>query len=334
MINDAPKISIIVPVFNTASYLEQCLNSLVNQSIHAIEIICVNDGSTDNSLEILQDFAKKDGRIQVFSQENQGQSIARNKAMKIAKGEYLGFVDPDDWCEVDMFKKLYANAQKFDSDIAMCSFILFNDKTNDYAQYDPYFTLETFSDKFDNQAFSPDETFGFIFRVCVSACNKIFKKSFITEHNMIFPEGLFFEDNVFFLETFLNAKKISLIRENLYVYRRFSNTSTCSGADYKKMDLFKVFDLMEAILTEKKLLPDNKKLSEYFCQYRIYTLIYWYKKLSEDDIKLRFKKEFIKLFKAKTPVRYFILRDLKLMIFYGRLTKAFRLLLKNWTHNV
>ena len=93
------KISIIIPVYNVENYLRVCLNSIVNQSLSDIEIICVNDGSVDNSLDILKEYAAKDNRFVIINQENCGQGIARNKALDIAKGKYIAFVDPDDWIE-------------------------------------------------------------------------------------------------------------------------------------------------------------------------------------------------------------------------------------------
>lgn len=101
-----PKFSIIIPVFNVEVYLNQCLDSIVNQSFSDFEVICINDGSTDNSLDILNNYAKKDNRFKVFTQENQGQGTARNKALDLAQGQYVLFIDPDDWIESDMFKNL------------------------------------------------------------------------------------------------------------------------------------------------------------------------------------------------------------------------------------
>ncbi len=105
------KVSIIVPVYNTEKYLRKCLISLVNQTLHDIEIICVNDGSTDNSLAVLNEFAKKDARIKVIDKENEGQSAARNLAIQQAQGEFLGFVDSDDWVDLKYFEELYNTAK-------------------------------------------------------------------------------------------------------------------------------------------------------------------------------------------------------------------------------
>ena len=113
-----PKISIIIPIFNTEKYLKTCLNSVLNQTLKEIEIICINDGSTDNSLKIIEEYASKDKRIKFISQKNNGVSYARNKGLEIATGEFIGFVDSDDYASKNFFEKLYNSALKTNSDIA------------------------------------------------------------------------------------------------------------------------------------------------------------------------------------------------------------------------
>ena len=100
------KVSVIVPVYNTEKYLQKCLDSLINQTLKDIEIICINDGSTDNSENIIRMFAKEDSRIKLINQENKKQGAARNAGMKIATGEYIGFVDSDDYVDLNYFERL------------------------------------------------------------------------------------------------------------------------------------------------------------------------------------------------------------------------------------
>ena len=120
-----PKVSIIVPIFNAEKYIEKCLNTLVNQTLQDIEIICVNDGSTDHSMDPVKKLAAEDTRIKIIEQAHQKQGAARNNGMKIASGEYLGFVDADDWVDVDFFEKLYNAAQAYKVDIALANNIGF-----------------------------------------------------------------------------------------------------------------------------------------------------------------------------------------------------------------
>ena len=130
--NNSPKVSIIVPVYNVEKYLEKCLDSLVNQSLHDIEIICVNDGSKDDSLDILEKYAKKDSRIKIINKQNQGLSAARNDGLKVAAGEYVGYVDSDDWVDLNFYEKLYESAKKYNAEIASGNIIRCGNKIKKY----------------------------------------------------------------------------------------------------------------------------------------------------------------------------------------------------------
>lgn len=284
------KISVIIPVYNTAKYLEKCLESVLNQTLKDIEIICIDDGSDDNSLEILQNFAKRDGRIKFLTQKNQGQSVARNVGIKEAQGEYIGFIDSDDWSDATMLEKLYNNAKTYDSDVAMCSINVFNEETGETTDKDPYMTLNVlFDESFENRAFNYTEILNFLFRICVVPWNKIYRREFLIKNNILFPEGLFFEDNVFCTEVLLKAKNISIIKEPLVFYRRASETSTTTGDDIKKLDFFKIMDLQEKLLKEVGL---YEQIEDYFQETKKSTLIYWYKKLQDQEVK---KEYFIRL---------------------------------------
>lgn len=127
------KVSVIIPVYNTENYLAKCLNSLTKQTLEDIEIICINDGSTDNSLGILNDFAKKDSRIKVLSQKNLKQGAARNNGLKIAQGEFVTFVDSDDWVDSDYLEKLYNAA--VNNNVNMAASSITRDKDHEVAVY-------------------------------------------------------------------------------------------------------------------------------------------------------------------------------------------------------
>lgn len=118
-----PKVSVIVPVYNVGQYIERCVNSLVEQTLKEIEIIFVNDGSTDNSVHILNKYLEKDIRIQIVNQKNSGVSMARNKGIQEAKGQYIAFVDADDWIEKEMLELLYHTMIKENSDVVMCGYV-------------------------------------------------------------------------------------------------------------------------------------------------------------------------------------------------------------------
>ncbi len=124
-----PKVSIIIPVYNVEKYLKECLNSVVNQTLKEIEIICVDDGSTDNSLSILEEYAKKDNRINLLKQENSGAGAARNKGLDSARGEYIYFLDSDDFLELNAIEILYNQIAKNQADICFFKFYKYNQQT-------------------------------------------------------------------------------------------------------------------------------------------------------------------------------------------------------------
>ena len=152
------KVSIIIPVYNVEKYLRQCLDSIVNQTLKEIEVICINDGSTDNSPIILEEYEKKDPRIRVITQENMGSGVARNRAIQQAKGKYIGFMDSDDWADPTMFEKLYENAELNNSDIVMCPMLIINESGQGLSRIDkkllPYYNLDCFDETFDNRVFN------------------------------------------------------------------------------------------------------------------------------------------------------------------------------------
>ncbi len=277
------KVSVVIPVYNTALYLEQCLDSLINQTLQDIEIICINDGSTDESLSILDRYKNQDKRIRVFNQENKGQSAARNLGINRAQGEYIGFLDSDDFAKPEMFEKLYGNAKSNDSDITMCSIEVFNEKTQQTTEHDPYLSLDIFNKSFENRVFSHYDCSDFLFRICVTPWNKIFKRELIDKNKISFIEGVNFEDNVFCLETLLRAGKITIIKEPLVVYRKESETSYSFGHnDYKKLDFFKITEFEENVLKESSF---YEKYRDYFEFHKKNLLFYWYQKIHAPVVK-------------------------------------------------
>lgn len=278
------KVSVVIPVYNTELYLEQCLDSLINQTLQDIEIICINDGSTDGSLRILDRYKNQDKRIRVFNQENKGQSAARNLGINHAQGEYIGFLDSDDFAKPDMFEKLYGNAKSNDSDITMCSIDVFNEKTKNFTEHDPYLSLDIFNKSYENRIFSHNDCSDFLFRICVTPWNKIYKREFIDKNKISFVEGVNFEDNVFCIDTLLKAEKITIIKEPLIVYRKESETSYSFGHnDYKKLDFFKITDLEEDVLKESGV---YEKYRDYFEFHKKNLLCYWYQKIHNPVVKV------------------------------------------------
>ena len=178
-INFIPKISVIIPVYNMEEYLSQCLNSVTNQTLKEIEIICIDDGSEDNSLEILKSFAQKDERIMILKQENLHSGVARNAGLSVAKGEYLSFLDSDDYFELNMLEKMYKKIKKMNSDIIVCkskSIDLENGKLN-LRKFNRSLRLDLIP-KTNN--FSVRDIPNYIFQFCEGwAWDKLFRTDFI-----------------------------------------------------------------------------------------------------------------------------------------------------------
>lgn len=246
----SPKISIITPVYNADLYLEECLNSLVNQTLEDIEIICVNDNSKDKSLKILQNFAKKDKRIKIINfDETSGQSRARNVALESVSGEYIGFVDADDFVDLDMFEKMYKKSQN--ADMVMCQAKVFDDKVKTYKD-DAYFALECFDDKFAEKPFTHEDTVDFITEINVSVWNKIYRTKFLKKLGAKFQEGFIYEDLPYFYEVYTQAKKVVLLKEFLYSYRINNQNSTMTRTDKNVKDRVDMASLTYNILKKQK----------------------------------------------------------------------------------
>lgn len=292
------KVSIIIPVYNVEKYLKKCLDSVLNQTLKEIEIICINDGSTDNSQLILEEYAKKDPRIRVVAQKNMGSGAARNRAIEHAKGEYIGFMDSDDWAYPTMFEKLYENAKLNDSDMVMCPMLIINESKEGLSSRDiknlPYYNLDCFDDTFNNRVFNHRDTNDFIFKIAVNAYNKIYRTSFVKKFNAKFAEdGLIFQDNIFFYHTYLNASRVSLIRDFLYFHRTSRPGSVQTEKGKKYYDIIKIWNMIMEIFES---FPDydeiellNRKLVHLIFRYSQVAEIYqpkFYKLLKQDFEKM------------------------------------------------
>lgn len=204
------KVSVVIPVYNVAEFLPKCMDSLVNQTLHDIEIICVDDGSTDNSLKILQQYADIDSRIKVISHNHMGVGAARNTGLAFANGEYIGFVDSDDWIDADWYEKLYMTAKKSDADVARALIIQefpdgttketsLNKKIHDCA------TTRTELSKQDNINVIWDS---------------VYKRGLLLENKINFIFGYVHEDVLFQTQVSYYADKIVPVDNTWYHYRQ------------------------------------------------------------------------------------------------------------------
>lgn len=247
-------ISVIIPVYNVENYLKECLDSVTNQTLNNLEILCINDGSTDNSLRILNEYASKDSRIKIINQNNKGQASARNLGIKEARGEYIAFIDSDDFIEPTMFEKLYTKAKNDNLDIVMCKIATYDNMTGEVKDNAWYYMLGVFKD-FDKDIFNHKDTKEFTCQIAVTPYNKIYKTSLLKDNDILFPEGLIFEDEKFFYDVYLRAKKVSLIDEFLYYYRINRKGST--------VDIAKENDYTDIIPISKQVRETFKQTNNY-----------------------------------------------------------------------
>ncbi len=215
------EISVIIPVYNVENYLKECLDHIINQTFRDIEIICINDGSTDSSPDILKDYASKDKRIRIISQENIGLAATRNKGISIASGEYVYFMDGDDYLDLSALEKLYGLCKKHDPDFIMFKLNNFNEITGQKID-DDYYNMPYLKERVGDNLFNYDDVADIALKLGVNVPGNFYKREFILD--LKFPEGLLFEDNVFFTHALFKAKKILFLDEFLY-YRRVRENS-------------------------------------------------------------------------------------------------------------
>ncbi|MBZ9570444.1 glycosyltransferase [Methanobrevibacter sp. TMH8] len=259
------KISIIIPVYNSEKHLEDCLNSVINQTLNEIEIICVNDGSTDKSLEILNKYSSKDKRINIINKKNGGAGSARNLGIEKSNGEYILFLDSDDWIDAKTCEYLYLKAKNNQTDLIIFKMLNYDDISQKFYKTD-YYDLLQFKEFFTDSVYNLNDFNDKIFYLAVSPVNKLYKKDLIDSIDAKFIEGLIFEDNPFFFNVILNAKRVLLYDEYFYFRRRVKN-SVMSFIDEKHFDIIPITNLIISIFKEnnfykifqKKVL--NKKIT-------------------------------------------------------------------------
>lgn len=212
-----PKVSVIMPVYNVSAYLKQALDSVVNQTLTNIEIICVDDGSTDDSLEILQEYAGKDDRIQVITQKNQYAGVARNNGLSKAKGKYVIFWDADDFFELDALEKLYDKAEEEQAEVVVCGANRYDEELDETILTGIYMVEERLPEK---RPFSREDMGKYIFYFATNVpWNKLYLREYIIKNNLQFEARKKANDTYFVIMAFYYAERISVVTDRLINYR-------------------------------------------------------------------------------------------------------------------
>lgn len=236
------KISIIVPIYNASKYLNKCINSLTGQTLKDIEILLINDGSTDKSEEIINSFVDK--RIKYYKNKNQGIGKTRNFGIDRAKGKYLMFVDSDDYIDNDMCRKMYAKAEKEKLEVVICDF--YRDTNR---ELEPV-TIKNFKNT------TLKENPNLLLDINLAPWNKLYKKDLIDKNSIRFEEELKYEDAPFVVNSLANAKKIGKVNDYLSYYCIHGNSET-TIRDKRIFDILEIIKILRNILGKKEYIKEQ-----------------------------------------------------------------------------
>ena len=304
-----PKVSIVIPVFNSENLLKDCLISVQNQTLIDIEIICIDDGSTDNSYNILEDFSENDDRFKVFHQENSGAGFSRNVALEKSNGEFILFLDSDDWIEKDSCEKLYNRATNLNSDLVLFDAVrhLPDNQSMDLIHFLGDGSNKDFSSLVFDYELVKDKVLNAYFGVIWS---KFYKKSFILENNIKFPNHKLYNDVEFHVKSMLLARRISYFPKIFYHYNRIGQDSLQTL--YVSSDEAIVF--YDVVCGVKEFLLENGFFEEFKSEFIEFTFKEFKRKLNEinDDFKPQYFEK-IKLFLSSSDIS---VQDLNKISFY------------------
>ncbi len=272
------KVSVIIPVYNEEKYLEQCLDSICGQTLKEIEIICVDDGSSDRSPQILARYAEKDRRMKILTQKNQYAGVARNRGMECASGKYLSFLDSDDYFAPDMLEKMYERAEKHGADVTVCRFAEYCEQEMETRGID-----WSFEDLFLNgkEVFSGTElNCAGIFQLTKGwAWDKLLRTDFVRECGYRFAEFRSSEDGFFVYMLMARAERISYMEEALAVHRVNNGRSLSNTKDSDWMNGFHMWQMLGA---ELKNLGLYQAYEQSFLNELVYFLLWYVESMGQE----------------------------------------------------
>ena len=264
------KVSIIVAAYNIEDYIKRCMYSIVNQTFKDIEIIVVNDGSTDNTLNIINDFAKNDARIKIIDKKNGGLIEARKSGLEIASGEYILFLDGDDWLHLEAIEKLCKEAKKDNFDIVLYNFYLAYDN-NKLEEKSSFEEIVKHEDDYLKLSLTG--------QIGANIWAKFLKRKFLIDNNIEFVKNITYAEDVATTNLlFMYSPKVSTIDENLHYYYQRENSVT-KVVDEKVFDIPKALEFIKSNLEKQGLYEKYKEEFEYLC----YKHIYFYQIISSTN---------------------------------------------------
>ena len=283
-----PKVSIVVPIYNVEKYLQECVDSILNQTLQDIEIILVDDGSPDNCGAIIDKYAKKDSRIVAVHQKNSGYSKAVNHGIKLAKGEYIGIIESDDWIEPDMYQELYKSAKKYNTDLTKGGFYLYNSTLVDEDKRNVVFKNPSGVDirKAPVGSFKITD-WPKLLAFHASIWSSIYKASFIKKIQIPETAGASYQDFPFMIEAMCKAKRISVVKKCFVHWRNDPDQDNSTSARGPKLLL-----MAKNTLTARKIIEENglyDDLKEAFYIHAVWANLGFFNR-----IEFKYKKEYYK----------------------------------------
>lgn len=296
------KVSVIVPVYNSEKYLEDCLTSIVEQSFRDIEIICINDGSVDGSLNILNDFAAKDSRIIVINQPNSGAAIARNTGLECACGDYISIVDSDDYFDTKMLETLYENSEKNNSDILITNSYDLDNETQEKTI--PKYHLKLHYLPEDKNIFCYKDISQYVFNFTIGwAWDKFYRRDFLQKNNLRFQNIKNTEDAYFSLISLVKADKISVLNKPLVTHRINTSSSLSANLRQAPFCFIEAIEYMHYELIKMQVYNDVKQS---FINWVVEHSVWQWRMTQNEDVRKKLKNEVFPKFKInELPAEYF-----------------------------
>lgn len=299
-------VSIIVPIYNVEKYVERCIDSIINQTLKEIEIILVDDGSTDNSGKICDEYARRDERIKVIHKKNGGQCSARNVGLDIAKGEYIGFVDSDDFIKLYMYEILYLQINKYNADIIKCNFVDVIDgqiKQYEESNLTTIYDTEKAFYNFINEPYRFNKHFKAIM------WDGLYKTKLFEE--IRFPEGFIYEEGYVLPKLFLKSNKLVHLDKNLYYYVKNKKGTMAQGLNENGLKSIDDWKEIHYLLYDKYPMLNKYTAYRWIDKYlNLYKSLYYRKDIDKND----YYKNYIRC-ELKNRISYFqaIITDKKIL---------------------
>lgn len=292
---NTPKVSVVIPCYNVEKYLRQCLDSVVNQTLKELEIICVNDGSKDSTLDIIKEYAARDDRFKIIDKPNAGYGDSMNRGFDLASGEYIGIIESDDYADLDMFEKLYTTAKKHDLDVVKSGFYYYWSKDGEKNVPNPIASYITSQRTFcPTRDFTSKRELVDFFNIKPTIWSAIYRKDFIRSNEIRFNEtpGASYQDASFNFKVWVCAQRVRLL-EDCFLHYRQDNEASSINSPGKVYCICDEYDEMARFLETR---PVEKGIIEPVMIRIKYDSFNWnYERLSEplqEEFIQRFQDEF------------------------------------------